>query len=97
MKKLLLITTVAVLLTLFSCKRETNKPMTVIKDCTGTYLRMDGKDFQVCNIGKLTFFSSGTTVDATFKKIDNCKRLEDKVVCKMLHQNEGLIEIVKLK
>jgi hypothetical protein len=56
MKKLLLITTVAALLTLLSCKRETNKPMTVIKDCTGTYLRMDGKDFQVCNIGKLTFF-----------------------------------------
>ena len=97
MKKLLLITSVAALLTLLSCKRETNKPMTVIKDCTGTYLRMDGKDFQVCNIGKLTFFSSGTTVNATFKKIDNCKRLEGKVVCKMLHQNEGLIEIVKLK
>jgi hypothetical protein len=96
MKKLLLITTVAVLLTLFSCKRETNT-MTVVKDCTGTYLRMDGKDFQVCNIGKLTFFSSGTTVNATFKKIDNCKRLEGKVVCKMLHPNEGLIEIVKLK
>ena len=33
----------------------------------------------------------------TFKKIENCKRLEDKVVCKMLHPNEGLIEIVKLK
>ena len=96
MKKSLSITTVAVLLTLFSCKRETNT-MTVIKDCTGTYLRMDGKDFHVCNIGKLSLFSTGTTVNATFKKIDNCKRLEDMVVCKMLHPNEGLIEIVKLK
>ena len=97
MKKLLLITTVAVLLTVFSCKRETNKPMTVVRDCTGTYLRMDGKDFQVCNIGKLSLFSTGTAVNATFRKIDNCKRLEDKVICKMLHPNEGLIEIVKLK
>jgi hypothetical protein len=91
MKKLLLITTVAALLTLFSWKRETNKPMTLIKDCTGTYLRMDGKDFKVCNIGKLIFFSAGTTVNSTFKKIDNCKRLEDRVVCKMLHPNEGWI------
>ena len=97
MKKLLLITIVAIILTLFSCKRETNKTMTVVRDCTGTYLRMDGKDFQVCNIGKLSLFSTGTTVNATFKKIDNCKRLEDMVVCKMLHPNEGLIEIVKLK
>jgi uncharacterized lipoprotein NlpE involved in copper resistance len=97
MKKLLLITTVAVLLTLFSCKRQTNKPMTVVRDCTGTYLRIDGKDFQVCNVGKLSLYSTGATVDATFRKIDNCKRLERKVVCRMLHQNEGLIEILKLK
>ena len=97
MKKSLSITTVAVLLTLFSCKRETNKPMTVVKDCTGTYLRIDGKDFQVCNVGKLSLLSAGSTVDATFRKIDNCKRLEDKVVCMMLHPNEGWIEIVKLK
>jgi hypothetical protein len=96
MKKLLLITTVAALLTLFSCKRETNT-MTVVKDCTGTYLRIHGKDFKVCNLGKLSSVPAGATVTATLKKIDNCKRLEDKVVCKMLHPNEGLIEIVKLK
>lgn len=97
MKKLLLITTVAVLLTLFSCKRETNKPMTVIKDCTGTYLRIHGKDFKVCNLGKLSSVPAGATVTATLKKIDNCKSLDDRFFCGLFHENEGWVEIVKLK
>jgi hypothetical protein len=96
MKKLLLITTVAALLTLFSCKRETNI-MTVVKDCTGTYLRIHGKDFKVCNLGKLSSVPAGATVTATLKKIDNCKSLDDRFFCAMFHENEGWVEIVKLK
>jgi hypothetical protein len=96
MKKLLLITTVAALLTLFSCKRETNT-MTVLKDCTGTYLRIHGKDFKVCNLGKLSSVPAGATVTATLKKIDNCKSLDDSFFCMMFHENEGWVEIVKLK
>jgi hypothetical protein len=96
MKKLLFITTVAVLLTLFSCKRETNT-MTVVKDCTGTYLRIHGKDFKVCNLGKLSSVPAGATVTATLKKIDNCKSLDDRFFCMMFHENEGWVEIVKLK
>jgi hypothetical protein len=96
MKKLLLITTVAALLTLFSCKRETNT-MTVVKDCTGTYLRIHGKDFKVCNLGKLSSVPAGATVTATLKKIDNCKSLDDRFFCGLFHENEGWVEIVKLK
>ncbi len=96
MKKSLLITTIAVLLTLFSCKRETNT-MTVVKDCTGTYLRIHGKDFKVCNLGKLSSVPAGATVTATLKKIDNCKSLDDRFFFMMFHENEGWVEIVKLK
>jgi hypothetical protein len=97
MKKLLSITTIAILLTVLSCKKETYKSMTVIKDCTGTYLRTEGKDFKVCNLEKLSSISEGSQVTATFKKIENCPSLEDKFVCLMYHENEGWIKIVDLK
>jgi hypothetical protein len=54
MKKILSITIVALRLTMVSCKKELNKSMTVVKDCTGTYLQMDGKDFKVCDHGELS-------------------------------------------
>jgi len=71
--------------------------MTVVKDCSGTYLRLDGKDYHVCNEEKLSSFSSGTNVTATFKTLQNCKALEEKIVCKLYHQNEGWIEVCNLK
>ena len=97
MKKILSIITVAFLLTMFSCTKERNKSMTVVKDCTGTYLRMDGKDYHVCNLEKLSSYSDGTKVTATFKKIENCPSSSETIVCKMLHENEGWVEVVKIK
>lgn len=71
--------------------------MTVVRDCSGTYLRLDGKDYHVCNEEKLSSFSSGTNVTATFKTLQNCKVLEEKIVCKLYHKNEGWVEVVNLK
>ena len=97
MKKILSITAITLLFTIFSCNKEKCKSMTVVKDCSGTYLSIDGKDFHVCNQEKLSSFSSGTTVTATFKKIANCKALEEQSVCMLYHQNEGWIEVCNLK
>ncbi len=97
MNKLLSITAIALLFTIFSCNKEERKSMTVVKDCSGTYLRTDGKDFHVCNQEKLSSFSSGTIVTATFKKIASCKPLEDQFVCMLYHKNEGWIEVCNLK
>ncbi len=81
-----------------SCKKEGNQTVTVERDCTGTYLRLDGKDYQVCNLEKVSSFSDGTTVTATFKKIKECNgSAKDGIVCHMLHGNEGWIEVEKIK
>jgi hypothetical protein len=81
-----------------SCKKERNQTVTVERDCTGTYLRLDGKDYQVCNLEKVSSFSDGATVIATFKKINECKgSAKDAIVCYMLHANEGWIEVDKIK
>ena len=72
--------------------------MTVIRDCTGTYLRLDGKDYHVCNLEKVSSYPNGTNVVVTFKKIKDCTGLaNDAIVCQMLHANEGWIEVEKIK
>ncbi len=97
MKKLLSITAITLLFTLFSCNKEECKSMKVVRDCSGTYLQIDGKDFHVCNEEKLSSFSSGTNVTASFKTIDNCKALAEKCVCKIGHKSYGWVEVVDLK
>ncbi len=80
-----------------SCKKERNQTVTVERDCTGTYLRLNGKDYKVCNLEKVSSFSDGATVTATFKKINECRgSAKDAIVCFMLHENEGWIEVDKI-
>ena len=98
MKTLLLIAAASVLLAVFSCKKESYKTTTIITDCTGTYLRWDGKDYKVCNLEKVSSFPSGTTVAATFKKIIECKGSGNfPVTCFMNHGYDSWIEVEKIK
>lgn len=98
MKKIICFTTSVFLVTLFACKKETNKSVTVVRDCTGTYLRFEGKDYHVCNPEKVSSYTEGTTVEATFKKIKECNGLaKDGAVCYMVHENEGWVDVEKVK
>jgi len=80
--------------TFSGCKKELNQTVTVIRDCTGTYLRFDGKDYQVCNLETVASFTDGATAKVAFRKISECNSsARDVFVCKMLHANEGWIEV----
>lgn len=70
------------------CSKVNDKKMTVIKDCTGSYLRYDGKDYHVCNVEVVENYDSGMEVEASFKKINECS-VGNATVCDMYHQNEG--------
>ena len=98
MKKSILIATIITLLTLFSCKKEKNAEVSVVRDCTGTYLRFEGKDYHVCNSEKLASFRNGMTVKATFKRIKKCDgSANNETKCLMIHSNEGWIEVEKIE
>lgn len=89
------------LIALGACTKEDNcsknEEMTVITDCTGTYLRVNGKDYHVCNTEKMTGFQNFQVVVADYKKIDECKgSAADDIVCMMLHENEGWIEVTSI-
>lgn len=91
--------TLLIFTTLFSgCTKNRDQNVTVERDCTGTYLRLGGKDYHVCNPEKLSSISDGASVTAIFKKINDCNgSAKDAIVCQMLHENEGWIEVEKIK
>ena len=70
--------------------------MVVIKDCTGSYLRFNEKDYHICNAEVVENYNDGTEVKASFEKINNCSD-SDEVVCEMLHHNEGWVNVTKIK
>lgn len=82
---------------LLSCKKDKLRSMTVQKDCTGVYLRVDGKDYHVCNDGLLEKYPPGTIVTAAFRSIPDCPEQADRIVCMMLHPHEGWVEITSLR
>lgn len=84
------------LFTNFSCQKEKSVKMTVIKDCTGVYLRIDKKDYQVCNVEKLESYSDGTEINVVYQNITSCPSLNNKIVCMMYHPSEGLIEVNRI-
>ena len=79
-----------------ACEKDSLETAVIVKDCTGTYLRQDGKDFHVCNTDKLEFFSDGETVSVTFKKIDACGEAIGLIVCDMLHESEGWVQVLRI-
>ena len=82
------------LFVLFSCsKKEANA--TVIKDCTGDYIRIDSKDYIICNDEMVVNFENETKVNVEYDKVDQCDRPSD-AVCLMLHLSEGTIKLTKI-
>lgn len=97
MKKIQL-TAVIAFTTLLSCSKETNKNAIVVRDCTGTYINIEGKDYQVCNLEKVAAFQNGTAVNVSFKKLSECNgSAKDAIVCMMLHPSEGWVEVLHIK
>jgi hypothetical protein len=84
---------------LLACRKESNQTVTVDRDCTGTYLEFNGKDYKVCNLEKVADYPDGTIVIATFKEIKECNdsAYDTHVSCQMLHHYEGWIEVEKIR
>lgn len=86
-----------IMLTSCATTKYSGDSMKIVRDCTGTYLRFNEKDYQVCNLGKVASFADGQNVKATFKKIKVCTdKSQPEAVCMMYHQNEGWVEVIKI-
>ena len=68
---------------------------TVIKDCTGVYLRIDSVDYKVCNVEKTENIIDEQKIQATFK---NCRNPnESRSICMLYHPFESYIKLCEIK
>ncbi len=71
--------------------------MTVIKNCTGTYLRFKDKNYKVCNTDITDSYNNSDEVNASFKKIEDCKAFEDLIICALAFEFEDIIDVTKIE
>lgn len=80
---------------LASCKKKSEKNALVIKDCTGSYVHINDKDYLICNSELIDNVESGTKLSITYQKAEDCDALSP-TLCELYHKNEGTIEITKI-
>lgn len=86
---------VITLTTLMSCDK-TKVKMTVVKDCTGVYLRDNSRDYFVCNDEMLDSYSAGDKIKVTYDDLEECFGILEPVTCEMAHIYDGKIEITEI-
>ena len=94
MKNNILIAISLFAISLGSCKMSNLKNAEVVKDCTGSYLKIDGQDFFVCNAEKLNDFKDGEEVQVTVNMSEECNLTG---ICLLYHPNSGYVEVTNIK
>lgn len=85
-----------VLLGTTACKTQKGVEAEVVGDCTGLYLRVDNKDYKICNEEAMEGFISGTTIEADFKKIKDCPAQDTLIRCELYHEYASWIEVTEI-
>lgn len=83
---------------LSACTKQTHKNATISRNCTGTYLIIEGKYYFVCNHNSIANYTDSTAIEVSYAvlghdKVQNCDYI---AVCKMLFPYENTITINKI-
>jgi hypothetical protein len=79
------------LLTGFACTKSDMQEAIIVRDCTGTYVRINNQDFFVCNKEKIADFKDGEDVKVSVQTLDGCN--SNDVVCMMFHESAGFVKV----
>lgn len=77
-----------------SCKELDTQKAKVIRDCTGTYVRIADKDYLVCNTSALADYADNECVEVTTASVTDCAEQKDKAICAMAHESAGIVEVI---
>ncbi|MFN3021053.1 hypothetical protein ACK1KB_08715 [Chryseobacterium sp. TY3] len=96
-----LITTLIVVSILLSCASQlsnSSETGNIVRDCTGTYIRIAGKgDFLVCNDTLIKDKKDGEKLNVNYEMTKDCNERDGIVTCMMYHEHKGLIRITSFK
>jgi hypothetical protein len=81
---------------LASCGKFSRKA-TIERDCTGTYIELNDRDYFVCNPAMISSYPDGSTINVKFNKVNECPSDTNLVLCEMYHKNYGNVEITEIK
>lgn len=83
-----------------SCHRKCGKSATIIRDCTGTYLRWNDADYYIVNDERTKAFGHNEVVKVTFKDVTkNADQMtfNNESNCMLYHAIEGFVEIKRIE
>jgi hypothetical protein len=76
--------------------KENVRKVTFVRDCTGSYIRMDAKDYKICNYQDVQNFESGDVLKVSYDSIGKCENSNpEQLTCKMAHLFEHNVHINK--
>lgn len=70
---------------------------TINRDCTGTYIELNDRDYLICNPLMTDSYQNGKTVKVKFKSKTSCSSNSVSFACQLYHPNSGIIEVMEIK
>ena len=62
------------------------RKVTFVRDCTGSYIRIDSNDYKICNYQDVQKFESGDVLKVSYDSIGKCENTNpEQLTCKMAH------------
>ncbi|MFK5878218.1 MAG: hypothetical protein QM478_01845 [Flavobacteriaceae bacterium] len=74
-----------------------NEKVQIIRDCSGTYIRMNEMDYKVCNDKTLVDFENETILNLSFIDVNKCRLPENIAVCMLYHEHVGSVRILEIR
>lgn len=96
MTKYILTSLLGITLLLSSCGKITQNGE-IVRDCTGTYLQLNNRDYLICNPSMVSSQPSGSHVKVKFRHLGKCSGNSDQAICEMYHHSYGFVEISEIK
>lgn len=66
---------------------------TLERDCTGTYIDVNGLDYRVCNSDKLKDVEAGALLEVDFKELEECTNPDNEYICMMAREFHGVAKV----
>ena len=79
----------------WGCGKEDWKNAVLVRDCTGSYIRLEDKEFLICNQKKVSFIETGTKIEVVISQVSECT--QEGIVCMMLHEHDGFVKVERVR
>lgn len=81
------------ILLLGSCGVTREMQGTIVKDCTGTYIRHNNIDFKICNESEIGSAYVDQRITINYKEVNDCKNAS---TCPIYHPSAKNIKVKKI-